>query len=76
MKRLETDKVKAQCKELLHRIDLMERVAGWDRFDKGVRYCSEQNKPHPDDIFNYGQYTASVKRASMDLTRSLVELRR
>lgn len=74
MKRHETDKVKAQCKELLHRIDVMERVSGWHNYTTNGNNTACKTSPH--DTFNYGQYTASVKRASMDLTRSLVELRR
>jgi hypothetical protein len=77
MKRKEVERVKAQAKELLHRIDVMERCAGWRRFvSVGVVVYSEDGKPHPDDSFYGGKYTASVKRASMDLSKSLVELRR
>ena len=77
MNRKQVDRVKAQAKELLHRIDVMERCAGWNRFvHVGVIVDQHSSKPHPDDTFNAGRYTASVKRASMDLTRSLVELRR
>lgn len=77
MKRAETDRVKAQCKELLHRIDVLERVAGWSNYStSAVPRDPKKKLQHPEDIFNYGQYTASVKRSSMDLTRSLVELRR
>ena len=73
MKRQDVDRVKAQAKELLHRIDQMERCAGWFN----VETHGEANpRPHPRDRFNAGQFTASVKRASMDLTRSLVDLRR
>lgn len=68
------DRVKQDVKRLLDRIAVMERAAGW------TRYTAERNEatntPHPDDAFNYGQYTAAVKRASMDLSKSLVEIRR
>ena len=77
MKRKEVERVKAQAKELLHRIDVMERCAGWRRFvSTGVLVNEHSGKPHPDDTFYGGQYTASVKRASMDLSKSLVDLRR
>ena len=77
MIRSDVDRVKAQAKELLRRIDEMERCAGWRRFvDFGVIADQHSSKPHPDDRFSAGQFTASVKRASMDLTRSLVDLRR
>lgn len=81
MNRRQIDRVKAQAHELLRRIDEMERCAGWTRFEKhpisGV-YLNQADKggTHPDDHFNGGQFTASVKRASMDLSRSLVDLRR
>ncbi len=73
MKRQDVDRVKAQAKELLHRIDQMERCAGWFNV---VTHGQDNPKPHPRDRFSSGQFTASVKRASMDLTRSLVDLRR
>lgn len=74
MKRSDIDRVKAQAAELLHRIDVMERCAGWERYSQHGDQAT--GDPHPDDHFKYGHYTASVKRASMDLTRSLVEIRR
>jgi hypothetical protein len=77
MRRKDVDRVKAQAKELLHRIDVMERCAGWRRFVQvGLMVDQESSKPHPEDTFNPGQFCASVKRASMDLSKSLVELRR
>lgn len=76
MKRVNTDRVKAQCWELLGRIRDMERCAGWHRYADGRVFRIEDCKPHPDDTFNSGQYTASVKRASMDLTRTLAEMRK
>lgn len=66
--------LRAQAHELLRRIDEMERCAGWTRFTDMRDEAT--SKPHPDDHFNGGQFTASVKRASMDLSRSLVEIRR
>lgn len=74
MNRRHIDRVKAQAQELLHRIEIMEQCAGWTRFT--AMRDEATSKPHPDDRFNSGQYTASVKRASMDLSRSLVEIRR
>ena len=74
MNRRQIDRVKAQAHELLRRIDEMERCAGWTRFTDMRDEAT--SKPHPDDHFNGGQFTASVKRASMDLSRSLVDLRR
>lgn len=74
MKRSDIERVKAHAVELLHRIDVMERCAGWARYSQHGEQATCE--PHPDDHFNYGQHTASVKRASMDLTRSLVEIRR
>jgi hypothetical protein len=68
------ERVKQDMQRLLDRIAVMERAAGW------TRYTAERNEAtntqHPDDAFNYGQYTAAVKRASMDLSKSLVEIRR
>ena len=66
--------VKADAARLLERIREMESVAGWTRYTDYVNAATSQ--PHPDDTFNSGQYTAAVKRASMDLSRSLVRLRR
>lgn len=74
MKRSQVDRVKAQAHELLRRIGEMEQCAGWTRFSDMRNEAT--SKPHPDDHFNGGAFTASVKRASMDLTRSLVEIRR
>lgn len=74
MNRKQVERVKAQAKELLHRIDVMERCAGWHRYTADGDATTQ--KPHPDDTFNAGQFCASVKRASMDLSKSLVELRR
>ena len=66
--------VQADAARLLERIREMEAVAGWTRYERGGNKAT--GTPHPDDTFNYGQYTAAVKRASMDLSRSLVRLRR
>jgi len=72
MNRKTTDKAKAQARRLIEEIETMERCAGWFRVVDGVR----TSKPHPDDNFNGGEYAASVKRASMDMTRTLADLRR
>lgn len=74
MKRSEVDRVKAQAAELLRRIDEMERCAGWTRFTAMRNEATD--RPHPDDRFNSGKFVAAVKRASMDLSRDLVEIRR
>ena len=74
MNRKQVERVKTQAKELLHRIDMMERCAGWTQYTADGDMAT--SRPHPDDNFNPGQFAASVKRASMDLSKSLVELRR
>lgn len=77
IQRKHIDAVKAEAQRLLQKIDELERLAGWDNFDTpGVRVDQHMAKPKPTDYFHYGQYTAAVKRASMDLSRALVELRR
>lgn len=72
MNRQTIETVKAEAHRLLVKIDMMERCAGWTNYTKDV----VQGMPHPTDRFEYGQYTAAVKRASMDLSRALVEIRR
>lgn len=74
MHRRNIDAVKAEAIRLLGRIELMERAAGWTRFTACENVAT--SKPHPDDHFNSGQYTAAVKRASLDLSKALVEIRR
>lgn len=74
MQRKQIDAVKAEAVRLLERIDVMERCAGWTRFTDYENVAT--SKPHPDDRFNSGQYTAAVKRASLDLSKALVEIRR
>lgn len=74
MKRKEIDVIKAEVARLLQRIDDMERLAGWKRYEKGVDAAT--SKPHPEDTLNGGQYAAAVKRASLDLSKALVEIRR
>lgn len=77
IQRKKIDAVKAEAQRLLQRIDELERCAGWDNFDTpGVRANHRTAKPGPNDVFNYGQHTAAVKRASMDLSRALVPIRR
>lgn len=74
MKRKEIDAIKAEVARLLQRIDDMEHLAGWTRYEKGENAAT--SKPHPEDTFYGGQYTAAVKRASLDLSKALVEIRR
>ena len=74
MKRKEIDAIKAEVARLLQRIDELERLAGWTRYEKFENAAT--SKPHPEDRFNGGQYTAAVKRASLDLSKALVEIRR
>lgn len=74
MQRKQVETVKAEARRLLDRIAEMERGAGWTRFTLGGNMAT--SKPHPDDEFDPGRYTAAVKRASMDLSRALVEIRR
>lgn len=80
MKRKEIDLIKAEVARLLQRIDEMERLAGWTRYsstkNSAGNYDHATSKPHPEDRFNGGQYTAAVKRASLDLSKALVEIRR
>jgi hypothetical protein len=66
MRKKVVDDAKAAAKRLLERIALMERAAG--TYD----YSERKNDPY----YNSGQYTAAVRRASMDLTRTLAALRR
>ena len=72
MNRKTTDKAKAQALRLIEEIEMMEGFTDWFRLVDGVR----SHIPHPDDIFNGGAEVAAIKRASMDLTRTLADLRR
>ncbi len=74
MKRGTIEAVKTEAARLLERIAEMERSAGWTRYEKGGDKATI--KPHPNDNFNTGKFTAAVRRASMDLSRALVEIRR
>ena len=74
MNRKIVDQAKADALRFLARVDELERCAGWTRYTTGRDQAT--STPHQDDSFNYGQYTAAVKRASMDLTRSLAILRK
>lgn len=74
MKRKEIDVIKVEVARLLQRIDELERLAGWTRYEKGGDAAT--SKPHPEDTFNCGKYVAAVKRASLDLSKALVEIRR
>lgn len=80
MKRKEIDVIKAEVARLLQRIDELERLAGWTRYsstkNSAGNYDHATSKPHPEDTFNGGKYPAAVKRASLDLSRALVEIRK
>lgn len=80
MKRKEIDAIKSEVARLLQRIDEMERCAGWTRYSStknaAGNYDHATSKPHPEDTFNSGKYPAAVKRASLDLSKALVEIRR
>ena len=75
MRRKEIEAIKTEIDRLLQRIAMMERMAGWTNYKRGVNEAA-LGKKQPDDKFNSGQYTAAVKRASLDLSRALVEIRR
>lgn len=80
MKRKEIDAIKSEVARLLQRIDEMERCAGWTRYSStknaAGNYDHATSQPHPEDTFNAGRYPAAVKRASLDLSKALVEIRR
>lgn len=80
MKRKEIDAIKAEVARLLQRIDELECLAGWTRYsstkNSAGNYDHATSKPHPEDTFNCGRYAAAVKRASLDLSKALVEIRR
>lgn len=75
IQRKHIDAIKAEAQRLLQRIDQMERCAGWFCYRDGVNEAALGRKS-PNDTFNSGQYTAAVKRASLDLSKALVEIRR
>lgn len=79
MKRKEIDAIKTEVNRLLQRIDDLERCAGWTRCSStqnaAGNYDHATTRPHPADYFNAGKYTAAVKRASLDLSKALVEIR-
>lgn len=75
IRRKHIDAIKAEAQRLLQRIDEMECCAGWYRYEGGVNAAALGAK-HPDDWLNGGQYAAAVKRASLDLSKALVEIRR
>jgi hypothetical protein len=70
MKRETTYKVKTEALRVLAAIDAIERCTGL------VNYSCQNGNPHKDDVWVSGQYVASAKRASMDLTRALADMRR
>lgn len=74
IQRKQINAVKAEAKRLLQRIDEMERCVGWHRYVDGRNQAT--SNPHPDDIFDGGQHAAAVKRASLDLSRAMVWIRR
>lgn len=77
MRRKDIDAIKTEAQRLLQRIGELECCAGWVNYDTpGVRTDQHMAKPRPTDHFNSGQYTAAVKRASLDLSKALVEIRR
>lgn len=80
MRRKEIEAIKAEIDRLLRRIEMMEHMAGWTRYSNkpnaAGQYDHATSAKHPDDKFNSGQYTAAVKRASLDLSRALVEIRK
>lgn len=80
MKRKDIDAIKTEIDRLLRRIEMMECMAGWTRYSSKPNAAGQYNHAtsakHPDDEFNPGQFTAAVRRASMDLSRALVEIRR
>lgn len=75
MKRKDIDAIKTEADRLLKRIEVMETMAGWTNYKLGVNEAA-LGKKQPDDKFKSGQYTAAVKRASLDLSRALVEIRK
>lgn len=74
MRRALVDEVKAEANRLLKKIEELEALAGWTRYTQDGNQAT--SKQHPDDSFTGGEYTASVRRASMDLTKALARLRR
>lgn len=77
IQRKQIDAVKIEAKRLLQRIHEMECCAGWFNYETpGGRAVVREGPPHPSDNFNGGQYTAAVKRASLDLSRAMVAIRR
>ncbi len=58
------DKAVAEAKRFLAAADVVKRCAGSDEYIKG------------DPFYFGGQHCAAVKRASMDLSRALADVRR
>jgi hypothetical protein len=54
----------AEAKRFIEAAKVVERAAGWTEYTKG------------DPYYNGGQHCAAVKRASMDLSRALADVRR
>ena len=76
IQRKQIDAVKDEVKRLLRKIEEMEVCAGWRNYDTPGVQSDHMAKPRPTDHFNSGQYTAAVKRASLDLSRAMVAIRR
>lgn len=74
MRRKLVNEAKEEAKRLLKRIDELERCAGWKQWT--VDGNKATSKPHIDDCFNSGEFTAAVRRSSLDLTKALARLRR
>lgn len=58
------DKAVAEAKRFLEAAEMVKRMAGWTEYTKG------------DPWYGAGQYCAAAKRASMDLSKALVDVRR
>ena len=73
IQRKDLNEAKQAAAKLLETIGVLELEAGWHRFEGGENIAT--GTPHPEDIFYGGQYAATVKRASMDLSRALSIIR-
>lgn len=68
MRRKLVNEAKEEARRLLKRIDEMERCAGWRKWT--VDGYKATSKHHIDDCFNTGEFTAAVRRSSLDLTKA------
>jgi hypothetical protein len=64
MRKKTLDAAVENAKRFIEAAGVVERASGWTEYTKG------------DPVYRGGQYTAAAKRASMDLTRSLADVRR